>query len=232
MDHGATAPAPPRGDLARRTLLTGGAAMAAGLLLPARSLAAPGDHDIAFRVLRGGDDIGTHRLDFTWVGNRLDVRIAVDLVVTFAGIPVFRFTHRNHETWEGDRLVAIETTTDDDGKPYVVHGRRVGDALRIRSTFGDYDAPGGVIPSSYWTPRLIGQTQLLDTRSGKLLPVASRGLGQEMVDTPSGPVRATRYHIDGEITLDIWYAANGNWVKLAFTARGSEVTYRLEGHAA
>jgi len=30
---------------------------------------------------------------------------------------VFRFTHRNHETWEGDRLVAIETTTDDDGKP-------------------------------------------------------------------------------------------------------------------
>ncbi|WP_395675221.1 DUF6134 family protein [Inquilinus sp.] len=232
MDHGATATTLLRGDLARRDLLAGGAAMAAGLLLPARLLAAPGGHDIAFRVLRGSDDIGTHRLDFTRAGNRLEVRIAVDLVVTFAGIPVFRFTHRNHETWEGDRLVAIETTTNDDGKPYVVHGQRVGDVLRIRSTFGDYDAPGGVIPSSYWTPRLIGQTQLLDTRSGKLLPVTCRGLGQEMVDTPSGPVRATRYHIDGEITLDIWYAANGDWVKLAFTARGSEVTYRLESNAA
>jgi hypothetical protein len=227
MGFGPILPAP-----SRRTVLGGGMAMAAALALPARLQAAPGSHDIAFRVFRGDDDIGTHHVDFIRAGDRLEVRVAVDLVVTFAGIPVFRFTHRNHETWQGGRLAAIETTTDDDGKPYVVHGVRVGDVFRIRSTFGDYDAPGGIIPSSYWDPRMIGQTQLLDTRSGKLLPSATSRLGVETVPTPSGPVQATRYHLSGEITLDIWYSPAGDWVKMDFTARGSQVTYRLESNSA
>ena len=36
----------------------------------------------------------------------------------------------------------------------------------------------------------------------------------------------------GDLTLDLWYTAEGEWAKTSFEARGAEVVYARRGEAA
>ena len=56
--------------------------------------AIPADDKLAYSVIRKGSTIGTHALTFERSSTGLIVRVAVDLVVKFGPVPVFRYTHR------------------------------------------------------------------------------------------------------------------------------------------
>ena len=64
--------------IGRRFALVGGAALLARRTAAAR----PRRESLAFRLVRHGDEIGTHTLSFEPDGEALTVRIAVDAVVT------------------------------------------------------------------------------------------------------------------------------------------------------
>ncbi len=205
------------------------------ILFPASSLGAEAAAPVSspkpalsFRVERGSDPIGTHKVSFTRKGNELHVAIDIDLAVSFGPITLFRYEHRNRETWRDGKLVALETATNDNGTDYKVSAKATDKGLQVTSSAnGTFIAPATIIPTSYWNPATIEQTQLLDTQKGRILdvevkPTATR---EASIDGQAVPVR--EYEMTGDLKLKLWYSPKMEWLNVIFRARGEDVDYRV-----
>src|SRR5262245_21339918 len=103
-----------RSTLTRRAMLAGAGAVA--YACPGRAgLPVPSGERLSFRLMRHGSAIGTHSMTFRRDGDSLTVDIAVDVLVKFGPIPFVRYTHRNQERWERDRLIGFASRTDRNG---------------------------------------------------------------------------------------------------------------------
>lgn len=183
---------------------------------------------LSFRVERAGDPIGTHKVSFTREGDELHVAIDIDLAVSFGPITVFRYTHRNRETWREGKLVALETETNDDGKRYTVSAKATEDGLEVTSSAnGTFMAPADIIPTSYWNPATLRQTQLLDTQKGRILDVEIEEMGAREAEAGGRTVPVEEYRMTGDLKLKLWYSRDREWLNVIFMARGSEVDYRI-----
>lgn len=187
--------------------------------------AIPGNGRIVFEVLREGSPMGEHRMRFEERGEDLHVFIEIDLEVKLAFVTVFRYEHSNHEVWRDGKLVSIDTTTNDDGEEYFLRGRATELGFEIENRSGSEVLPSDILPSSYWRPETAERSQLLDTQKGRLIDVETRELRQETITVAGARIPATRHRMTGDLNIDIWYAMNGELVKTAFEARGSEVEY-------
>ena len=190
--------------------------------------AAPGNEQAAFSVLREESPIGHHSLTFWRKGGEQIVEIDIELKISFGFVTLFRYEHRNTERWRNGQLLSINTQTNDDGTRYWVEAERAGDGLEVRTEDGAHTVPADIVPTSYWNPRTVDQGMLLDTQAGRLLNVDISSLRRDPVETPRGRVDAQLYRMAGDLNLDLWYGPNGEWVKLAFLARGSQIEYRPE----
>ncbi|WP_366657648.1 DUF6134 family protein [Fodinicurvata sp. EGI_FJ10296] len=190
---------------------------------------------LPFTVSRGGSEIGRHVVSFvrdrSGDGERLTVDIEIDLSVSFAFITAYEYRHRNREIWVDGRLVSMETTTDDNGDSFFVTAQANGDSIRVESTSGSYEAPSTAIPSSYWNRAFLDRDRIINTQDGRFMPVSIEGRTDETIRAAGRDIAATRYDIGGLAPLSIWYSGAGQWVKLAFDAQGSEVSYLLNAGA-
>ncbi|MBK1668020.1 hypothetical protein CKO28_08220 [Rhodovibrio sodomensis] len=224
-----------------RTLTAG--LFAGALLAPAGGSAAPASFApvtvdqaeqtgrLRFDVKRGGDKIGTHQLTFRRQGDRLTVKVDIELSVGIGPITFFRYTHENTTTWDNGRIVAMKTRTNDDGTEYRVDARRLDDgSLKVRTKDGSKTVAGTILPSTYWIAATIEADKLLNTQTGTVEEITVEARGQDTVQTADGPVQAQRYVIHGGIDTHIWYRDMNRWVGLAFDARGERVTYHLTKH--
>lgn len=184
---------------------------------------------LLFEVQRDGSKIGTHRLDFRKNGGEaLKVDIEIALRVGLGPITLFRYEHSNATQWDGGRLVRMDAETNDDGDEHSVTVRRNGDGdLDVVADGESFTADGDLLPSTYWMRATVEQSRLLNTQKGGVETVEIESLGPQTVETPDGPVEAEGYDVSGGLEARTWYDAQGRWVRLAFEARGSEITYRL-----
>lgn len=186
--------------------------------------------DFAFKVFRDGEPLGHHRVAFRRKAKDLHVEIDIQLEVKFAFLTVFRYHHTNHEVWRDGHLVAIETKTDNDGESYWLSGRATEAGFEVEGSGGSFVAPADVMPTSYWNPQTVNKSRLLDTQRGRLIDVDIVPAGSEIVVVEGRPANTQRYRMTGDLELDLWYAADGEWAKISFEARGAEVVYaRAEG---
>lgn len=200
----------------------------AGLTTAAPSQAVSPPRDISFNVFRAGEPMGSHTVSFRHDGEKLIVEIAIDLEVRLAFIPVFRYSHRNRETWQDGRLVRLETTTDDDGTKHKVFAEATDDGLRVTDSSGEtYIAPADTIPTSYWNRETVRRSELLNTQSGKMMPVRiEEGAADKSADGEAAHYRLIK--LEDGTPVDVWYGGqNGDWIRLAFEARRSKIDYEL-----
>jgi hypothetical protein len=183
----------------------------AGMVLPAA--AAEGDY--AFRVMRRGDQVGTHMVRFAQRGSE---RIAIsDLSITprVMGIVVYRYEHRYEEATIGERFRRVASRLNRNGRIVEVRGEATGDAVLLDGTEGPQRLPADAAPLSWWVmPRLTGRVPLFGTTTGRAMALTwqSRRL-------PGGGVE---YACAGDVTATVTYSAAGRWV--GFTARGEDGT--------
>ena len=202
--------------------------IAAGAILgPSSALRAAitSEGRISFDVLRDDTPIGRHVIGFSREGDDLLVDIDIALEVQFAFLTLYRYRHHNRERWRNGRLISLNSETDDDGTPHWVRAMAVSDGLRVESGDGNFLAPAGTLPTSYWNPRTIEQRRLLDSQHGRLLSVEVRPEGEEHLLLPLGAKTARQYRMGGDLTLDLWYGPRGEWLKMAFKAKGADIEY-------
>ena len=216
--------------MARRGLLRSLALGSIATTRPRFAAALPGaGSEIAFRAYRDGVAIGTHRLAFETRGDRLLVKVEISFEVTFAFVTLYSYRHRSRETWLDQRLVALASTTDDDGERFAVRAQARGDHLVVETASGAaLTLPGATLPTSDWHERTIETGQWLDTQSGRLLHARVERLGVERIEAAGRPLSALRYRLQGDLDCELWYAEQ-RWAKLRFAASdGSRIDYRLE----
>ncbi len=184
--------------------------------------------DIGFSVLREGDAIGNHSIDFTRRGDDLVVDVSIDLEVKFAFITVYRYTHRNQEVWRNGRLYSISTRTDDDGTEHWVKGRASAGGFLVESDSGKALLPSDVLPSSYWHPATPDAETLLNTQTGELaqINVVAAATKSEL-PMPWGREAARSFEVSGDVDLKLWYDDKGCLLKMNFAAPGdgSQIDY-------
>ena len=176
--------------------------------------------DLAFVVMREGREVGTHTVRFRAEAGLLRARSEVRIVVRLAGIPVFRYSHDTEEAWRGDRLVALDSRLDNNGRPGLCEARAEAAGLRLRGTAGEALLPPIAAPLTWWrAATFAGGVPLFDPRHG--LPVSpelrrrAEGAGQRVM-------------LVGGEGAEIVFDAEGRWIGFSTTGEdGSRVTYRL-----
>ena len=213
--------------IGRRAVLLGGAAVVTRAASVAAALPVPSGDSLAFRMVRHGSEIGTHALTFSHDGEMLTVRIVVDALVTFASIPIARYSHRGVETWRDATLVQLTGDTDKNGTRNWVRAQRTDEGLVVLgSQTKRYISPGSAIPTSYWNKRML-DGPMISLEDGVLLSPKVADLRMESVRLASGQmISADHYSLTGAFAVDLWYDEQRTWAGMAMTVvDGSEVHY-------
>jgi hypothetical protein len=211
----------------RQTLGALAAAFVLSLLRPCRAASA---RDLRFRVLYRGKSVGTHSVTFQADGERLIVVTHIDITVKVLFFTAFRLRHDAEEVWLAGRLDSVKSTTDDNGTQLKVSGYSAGDGFRIIGEDGPFLAAAGLLTSNtLWDRRLVHESRMIDVQHGGEVGLVARLIGEEQVDTPQGPVRATRYQmITPHYAGTVFYDAGGRWVKGVIEQQGESLEYALE----
>jgi len=184
---------------------------------------------LSFAVQRNGEPIGSHTLTFQHDGRNLTVSTAIEFAVKFMGFTAYRYSHRGREVWTGDDFRSVTTQTDDNGKMYSIRAERTAAGLDVARNAERDLLPAGLLPSTHWNVRQIGQTALLNTQNGTEARVQVTPMGRERVRTATGWLDANRYRYTGDVTKDQWFDDRGRWVKTTFKAPdGSTIDYILQ----
>lgn len=183
-----------------------------------------------FQVLRNGTPIGHHRVTVRSEGQRSEVEVDIELRVTAAGfLTLYRYLHRSREVWEDDRLVSLQSTTDNDGRQEYLNAQAVADGLQVEGSRYRGLLPAGTMPTSYWHQDFVRRPTIMDSQNGRPLNLRIRPQQYELASAARDEVPAQRYDLSGDVELNLWYGRDGRWVKAAFTARdGSRIEYLLQ----
>ena len=214
-----------------RLLAAGGLSPLLALPLRARAAAAPAPANLAFRALRDGLPIGSHTVTFRQDGERLIVTTRITILVKVLLFTAFHLKHEAEEVWQAGRLLAVESTTNDNGTRMQVSGSAVAGGFRVIGGEGPFLAPAHLLTSNMlWDTRMLGVDRLIDVQHGGVIGLAVKPLGPALVDTPRGQVRANRHHlITPHYAGTLFHDAGGRWIKALIETKGEIIEYALAG---
>lgn len=199
-----------------------GGVLAAMLLLSGPAAA---QQTLVFDVLRDGEKIGEHRVDFEHEEDCLKVSVETDMAVRFAFVTLFRYDHKRVERWRDGALDSLAGMTNDDGEEYEVSiVQREGTYSRTVNGI-DEEIAGPVAVDSLWSKDQLTAGKLFATTSDKVYRVRSDMLGKETIDLGGNPVEAVRYRLSGQLSRDLWYGPDGMLAQLRYEDDGYVFEY-------
>jgi hypothetical protein len=187
----------------------------------------PPGNTLNFRLMRHGTPIGTHVMTFNRDGDRLAVDIAVDVLVKFGPFPIVRYTHRNKEIWNRERLMGFESHTDRNGTKMHALARWTGSGLAVEgSGTQPYIAPVNALATTHWNSHML-RGPVIGVQDGMLVHPVVLPKPEERVRLATGDdIRARHYTLSGDLDLDLWYDPTDTWAGMRFTVDdGSVISY-------
>jgi len=180
-----------------------------------------------FAITRNGDQIGTHSIDINRAGANISVSIATDLVVKVLFVTAYHFQHSASEHWVNGRLVALDSTTDNNGTRHQV-------SIVMKTTGLEMEADGkasrvdrNIMPASLWNPELVRRAVVLDTQDGDIVPLSVVDQGMEELAIEARIVKAHHYTIKSRFSQDVWYDEQQHLVQAKLIGRdGSVILYK------
>ena len=170
-----------------------------------------------FEVRLDGKPIGTHRFVVEGEPGARTVRSLARFDVKLLGLTVFRYRHEASERWRGDCLQAIQSRTDDDGKPAEVNktfNARGPSTTSPSPAPAKSGAPSPQAPSTststsaeaeaetdclmsyaYWHPELVRQQRLLNPQTGEVDEVRIERLPDASLAVAGREVEAMRWRL-------------------------------------
>lgn len=190
---------------------------------------APDGLVLEYRVLRDGAVIGSHRVRFRHDGDdTMTVKTEIRITVSLLFFTLYSYRLDSTETWRGDRLIALESTTDDDGDRFTVSARADGENLVVAGT-NNWTAPATIIPTSLWRREMARGELLIGVEQGEAIAVTFHDRGFDTVTAGGGEVSAVKIVASGEWERSLWYDDDGMLVHLELVASdGSAIIYQLQ----
>jgi hypothetical protein len=181
-----------------------------------------------FRVWLDDREIGYHNFSLVRNGEFSELHSEADFEYKLLFVKLYDYEHENRESWQGDCLQTIESSTDANGKPYSVSGRARTDEFELSSSTGDRTLPACVMTFAYWNPAFLEQERLINSQDGEYLDIAVSPPVLEQREVRGELMPSYRYRLEaGQIKLDLWYSTDREWLALESEARGGR-TLRYE----
>jgi hypothetical protein len=199
----------------------------------AYALPIPKGNDIAFDVLRNGSSIGQHHLSFSQSGDALNVNIAIELLVKFAGITLFRYSLQGVERWQGGTFQSLDSSVNYNGDRLQVHAEKTAGGYSVvginhdnpAKNMPEYTAPPDTLPLTYWNKKMLNGT-ILNIQTAHCYKVTVTPAGWNALPTANGgTITAQRYDLTGKLDLSVWYDNQSAWSGLEFQKSG-DIAYR------
>lgn len=182
-----------------------------------------------FTVLRDGTPVGSHTVTFNRQGKDLFVDTRFNVEVKFLFMTAYFYRYAATTRWRDGCLIDMRVTIDDDGTPSTVIATADNDALRVSGPNGVVAAPLDIYPTHHWNAEVIGSEAILNTITGRVGQVRIVDHGVELVAINGQMLPARHYAYTGDLNNEVWYDAQGRWVKMRFEGRdGTRIEYRCD----
>lgn len=185
--------------------------LAPALILPRAAGAMPAS--VAFRVMREGRAVGSHRVTVTPLPDGVRASTELAIAVKLLGFTVYSYTHQGEEEWRGDRLVSMRARAVRQGTTTELALRAEAGAL---VTATGQRLPPNAAPLSWWREASMLHP-LFDAVTGESLPEPARPL----------PGAGRRWAVAGNPGGEAVYAGpDGAWTGFTTTGEdGSSIVY-------
>ena len=181
-----------------------------------------------FAIMRNGEQIGTHVIEVNRSGKEISVAITTDLTVKVLFVTAYRLQLTASERWVNGRLVALSSTSNNNGTRHFVSAEANGSGLEVKVDGKSIFIDPNIMPNSFWNPDLLGRPIMLDAQDGQVMAVSVRDGGEEELTINNKVVKAHRYTINSRYSQDVWYDDKARLVQAKLVARdGSVIMYRL-----
>lgn len=183
--------------------------------------------EIIFDVYRRNAPIGHHTVRFSRDGGTLTAESQFRIRISVLGLPLYTYEYISTDRWRDGALQELHARTDDDGVVSEVVAHRHGGKLKVIADTVQTDVDGDVFPTTHWNPAVIGTSRLLNTITGQVNAVDMTLVGMDDVDAGAERRRARHFAYTGELETEVWYDADGRWVKMRFNGKdGVPIEYR------
>ena len=191
----------------------------------AYTLPVPRSDNMHFRVFRNGNPIGEHFMQFKTSGNDLTISTQGHLLVTFAGMTIFRYGVNATEIWQNGVFQSLHSAVDFNGEPLEVHAERVAGGYMVQGTHVPrYTAPPNLMPLTYWNKAMLNGT-ILNIQTAHSYPVTVKSPGWNNLQTANaGTLTAQRFDTAGKLRISVWYDQSDSWSGLEFEKNG-DISY-------
>jgi hypothetical protein len=199
--------------------------MALALLLASAGVAAatePREREWRFEVFLEDKPIGEQVFRLREEGGRARLLTEASFDVKVLFFTAYTNRHRNEEIWKDGCLERIESTTDDNGAPFRLHGRVAGEGFVVETEKFSTTLPSCVRSFAYWNvDYLMRAPKLLNSQTGEYETVTVRSLGEERLDVRGAPRPTRRYALEGpKLRIDLWYSLDNDWLALESASKG------------
>ena len=201
------------------------AIIAALLLATGSSVFAGSAGEYTFTVLSDGNPVGRHRIVFEHEGDRVEIREATEIEVSFATIPLYTFEHQARQLWRKGRAVWIDATTNDNGERFDITVRDSGRGY-VRTVNGRvdrFDRSATVL--ALWNKDTFEHAAYFSAVEDKILDVSFESAGTQTIVLAGRSIRTQRYRMVGDEEHELWFDAAGHLAKVAFRRYGATIEY-------
>ncbi len=184
--------------------------------------------DVNFAVMRNGAQIGTNSIHFGRDGSDTTVQMVTHIRVGIAFLTLYRFDQTESERWTDGRMLAMDATTDDNGKVHRASAATRDGRIVVQCDGKVSATVPSIVPFSLWNPALVAQNVALDTRDGGLEAIKVEDRGEENVVVQGRARHAHHYEIVTTFPEDVWYDDNGQLVRVELKGSdGSTILYQM-----
>src|ERR1700722_11786813 len=129
-----------------------GALVAWSTLFAADAHAASDATTVNFAVLRDGTQIGTNSVRFEHCGRDTTVKIVTHVEIGLGFLTLYKFDQTEAERWADGRLVAMNSTTDDNGTLHRTNAAAGDGKIIVKGDGQERELAPTAIPLSLWNP--------------------------------------------------------------------------------
>ncbi|MBT5413027.1 MAG: hypothetical protein HOK81_00355 [Rhodospirillaceae bacterium] len=187
---------------------------------------------LRYRVLWGGDEVGSHELSFSREGDALRVRSRTDIDADMLLMDVLDLIHRGEEVWRANRMESYRGRTVDNGEVFEVSVEPEADGYRLTRNGRASHIPTSAIPGSLWCETIIGppgEGLVVDLVKGRLRQVRIGAPESFTLVREGRNLPGKRFRISGGYDRELWFDESGIGLRARFPAKmGPDVVLELQ----
>lgn len=153
-----------------------------------------------------------------------EVNVKLDYLVY-----VYRYEFRGQETWRGDRLLATDNRSVDDGRKLAARAHVDENGSRFECNGRRSAGPPIDMTTNYWRAPLAPGRRLLlmNADRGTIYSVLAERVGEEPLTIGRQRIDCTHYRIRGETEAELWFDGQNRIVRQKSIEDGYPTELRL-----